>query len=831
MSRVLITGASGFIGTNLVSDLLAQGSEVLNLDIAPPLNSKQRAFWQHCDIMEKDLLVKAFREFQPHNVIHLAARTDCDENTTVEKDYPVNTMGTVNVLAAVKATSSVTRVIITSSQYVCGPGHTPQNDEDFAPHTVYGESKAQSERITRAAELDCIWTIVRPTNIWGPWHMRYRQEFWRIVKKGLYVHPGGAPVIRSYGYVGNVVWQLKRLLEEPAERVHKQMFYLGDAPADIYDWTNAFSLALRNSPAKKVPRALLLLLGLAGSTLQAFGLKAPLSLSRYRSMTTDYPTSTKDTNAALGLPPFSIEEGVEQTAKWLNDYECVDTDKNNSTVNILGTEIADVNLAKAATAIMGWVESRKQGFITITGAHGIIESLFDEKIKQAHAGAVACMPDGMPLSWFGWLTGHKDMDRVYGPGLMREALKLCSEKGYSSFFYGGAEGVPEKLARTTTRQFEGLKIAGTMSPPFRVLEDDEEKKIIKSINDASPDIVWIGLSTPKQELLMHRWKGRIKAPLMIGVGAAFDFLSDGKSQAPRWIQRSGLEWLFRLCTEPKRLWRRYLFIVPAFLCLAVLQLLGLLRFKTSEKVEQADKSATSLAPRCTILGLLALTTAALLFLPDPILDKSMPINTNLPEGIGEWTGAELFFCQNEHCLQTVQTDASNSPLSCPSCSGTMTESWSLAESRLLPKGTTLTKRLYSKQNQQCLVSIVISGYERVGIHRPQMCLTGQGFTILREDSKLISGLYPQELRIRHLSISQTRQPGTTSDYYYWFTDGTKNTDSHLRRTLMSTVDRVIKGKASRWAYVTIAPLPGRNRLPSKDLKTFIQALTNSGNEQ
>lgn len=254
-------------------------------------------------------------------------------------------------------------------------------------------------------------------------------------------------------------------------------------------------------------------------------------------------------------------------------------------VNIIGIPVAATSPEQAVTRLRQYLSANSSSaYITVTGVHGIIESHFNQQTRAAHLNALACLPDGMPLSWFGWLKGHRDMDRVYGPDLMLATLEVCEQEGFRSFFYGGHEGVPEKLSETLKAKLPKLKIAGTFSPPFRPLQEGEESAIIDSINKTHPDIVWIGLSTPKQELLMNKWKGRIKAPLMIGVGAAFDFLSGGKKQAPKWIQRSGLEWFFRLCSEPQRLWKRYFFIVPAFLILAFLQLTGLRKFDKAKSL-------------------------------------------------------------------------------------------------------------------------------------------------------------------------------------------------------------------------------------------------------
>jgi N-acetylglucosaminyldiphosphoundecaprenol N-acetyl-beta-D-mannosaminyltransferase len=184
----------------------------------------------------------------------------------------------------------------------------------------------------------------------------------------------------------------------------------------------------------------------------------------------------------------------------------------------------------------------------------------------------------MPLVWLSRLQGFHHVERVYGPDLMLALCERLAAKGYRHFFYGGAEGVPEQLASVLQKRFPGLQVAGTFSPPFRSLTADEDDRIVQMINAAAPDIVWVGLSTPKQERWMAGHRERLTAPVLIGVGAAFDFLTGRKPQAPRWMQRAGLEWLFRLLTEPRRLWRRYLINNPLFVALVVLQALGVRRY-------------------------------------------------------------------------------------------------------------------------------------------------------------------------------------------------------------------------------------------------------------
>jgi N-acetylglucosaminyldiphosphoundecaprenol N-acetyl-beta-D-mannosaminyltransferase len=195
-------------------------------------------------------------------------------------------------------------------------------------------------------------------------------------------------------------------------------------------------------------------------------------------------------------------------------------------------------------------------------------------------------PDGMPIVWLCRLAGRPHVARVYGPDLLVATCAHSIDRGYRHFFYGGAPGVADVLAAKMREHFPGLAIAGTHSPPFRPLTEAEAIDTAARINDTSPDFVWVGLSTPTQERWMADFRGRLRASVLIGIGAAFDFHSGAKQQAPVWVQRSGFEWLFRLGTEPRRLWPRYRRVIPQFLYYLTLQKLGLRRFPLPD----ADRS-------------------------------------------------------------------------------------------------------------------------------------------------------------------------------------------------------------------------------------------------
>ncbi len=257
------------------------------------------------------------------------------------------------------------------------------------------------------------------------------------------------------------------------------------------------------------------------------------------------------------------------------DHHVSETLPAPARVNILGVGVSAVNIGSAMATMARWIEQRTPHYVCITGAHGVIESQKDERLREIHNQAGMVTPDGMPLVWLSRLRRQRQVDRVYGPDLMAAVCDGFRAQNCRHFLYGGGPGVGEKLGDALRAKYPGITIAGTYTPPFRALTDEEDADVVARINDAQADIVWVGLSTPKQEYWMAGHIGRITAPVMVGVGAAFDFHAGLKEQAPRWIQRSGFEWLFRLVTEPKRLWRRYAEIVPVFLFLVALESLGL----------------------------------------------------------------------------------------------------------------------------------------------------------------------------------------------------------------------------------------------------------------
>jgi N-acetylglucosaminyldiphosphoundecaprenol N-acetyl-beta-D-mannosaminyltransferase len=232
-------------------------------------------------------------------------------------------------------------------------------------------------------------------------------------------------------------------------------------------------------------------------------------------------------------------------------------------VDVLGTQISCITLHSAVEIFDGWIAREAREYVCVTGMHGVMESRHDAELRLIHNRSGLTTPDGMPMVWAGRWAGA-EIARVYGPDLMRTVFDAASARGWSSYFFGGTPDVLDALKSFVSREFPDLVVAGWSSPPFRELSEREEQDMLTEINESGADIVWVALGTPKQERWMARCRPGLRPPILVGVGAAFGLLTGALPQAPRWMRRSGLEWLYRLAIEPRRLWRRYLLNIPRF---------------------------------------------------------------------------------------------------------------------------------------------------------------------------------------------------------------------------------------------------------------------------
>jgi GlcNAc-P-P-Und epimerase len=316
--RVLITGGSGFIGTNLVAHYVRAGWTVLNIDRLPPRNREQAGYWRETDLLDAQGLRESFRDFRPSLVLHMGARTDLDGKTL--DDYAANTVGVENVIAAIERAGTVRRVVYASTRFVFNHGVVPRGDYDYSPHTVYGESKVKSEEIVRSQPTGCVpWVIIRPTSIWGPWFDAPYKDFFLTVAANRYLHPGNLKIPKTYGYVGNVVREIVRFAEETCREAVGRPFFVADyEPLDVLEWGELIRREVGSRPIRRVPYGLLKVIAAAGDAAKRMGMsRPPLTSFRLRNLVTPLVYDMSGVERIVGALPYTLEQGVKETVRWL----------------------------------------------------------------------------------------------------------------------------------------------------------------------------------------------------------------------------------------------------------------------------------------------------------------------------------------------------------------------------------------------------------------------------------------------------------------------------------------------------------------------------------
>lgn len=318
MSKILVTGGSGFIGTNLTDNLLINKNDILNLDITSPKKVNQLKFWKKVDINNYDLLSQVINNYNPDYIIHLAARTDL--GGVGINDYTTNTLGVNNIIKVARALPSLKKIIITSSMLVCHGGYKPKNQFDFAPTTTYGESKVETEKIVWANKPDCDWSIIRPTSIWGPWFGIPYKNFFDMILAKKYFHIGNKSCTKTYGYVGNAIYQIEQILFSDTKDETNKVFYIGDyLPTNIEEWGNEIAHEL-GFKINKVPYLLIKMAALFGDSLKLVGINFPMTSFRLHNMTTDNIMDLSNTNKVAPNLPFSRKEGIKTTLEWIKNH-------------------------------------------------------------------------------------------------------------------------------------------------------------------------------------------------------------------------------------------------------------------------------------------------------------------------------------------------------------------------------------------------------------------------------------------------------------------------------------------------------------------------------
>ena len=320
MKRFLVTGGSGFIGINMVGDLLEENEKVLSIDIKPPQNKEHEKFFKKVDIRDFSLLDKTIQDFSPTHVIHLAARTDLLETKNIE-GYNANTDGVKNLIESLNNLQNLERCIFTSSKLVCKNGYVPKSWDDYCADTMYGESKVIGEKIVKESDsINFEWCLTRPTSIWGPWFDIPYKGFFLSVAKGWYFHPGKLNPLKSFGYIGNTIYQYKKLLEAPTGKFHKQTFYITDyEDFTIRNWANRISREIHGKDARTLPDFFMFSAAKIGDFMKILGFKNPpvtsFRLDNMKMVTTGLPL--ENIMEITGNLPFTMENGVLETVKWL----------------------------------------------------------------------------------------------------------------------------------------------------------------------------------------------------------------------------------------------------------------------------------------------------------------------------------------------------------------------------------------------------------------------------------------------------------------------------------------------------------------------------------
>lgn len=314
--KIIVTGGSGFIGTNMMSYLLRKGYNVINIDKQRPKNATHLPYWKEVNILDKNILEKTILDFSPDYIIHLAAR--CDLKGKTLNDYNENIDGVNNLLEICKNPNlALKKVLITSSMLVCNPEYKAKNQKDYCPHTPYGESKVLTEKLTWEQNLSCDWAIIRPTSIWGPWFDEPYRNFFDMIIKGFYFHIGYTHVKLTYGYVGNIVKQIESILFSDTTALNNKVFYLGDYEITVLDeWADEIASELKKKIIH-VPYFIVKCGAIFGDLLKIFQISFPLTSFRLKNMITDNVVDLSNTQKLCPNLPYTRKQAVHRTLQWI----------------------------------------------------------------------------------------------------------------------------------------------------------------------------------------------------------------------------------------------------------------------------------------------------------------------------------------------------------------------------------------------------------------------------------------------------------------------------------------------------------------------------------
>ena len=319
--KFLITGGSGFIGTNLINNLMYYSNQIINIDLLKPKINKHKKFWIKVDINNYDKLNKICNKFRPDYIINLAAKTDLNGKNL--NYYKTNFKGVENLIKCSLSIKKLKKILFFSSRLVCKIGYQPKNFKDYCPSTIYGKSKVLGEKILNSKKYNNFkkWSNIRVTSLWGPWFDVPYKNFFLIIKRGLYFNPTNKKIYKSFGYVENSIFQIKKLLICNEIYTQKKNFYLADfEPIEINKFANKIANTFNSSKPKNIPFFLLNVGAVFGDILKLFQISFPITTFRLNNLKTNMIHDTNDLKKISGPLPYSVNKGIRKTVKWINKH-------------------------------------------------------------------------------------------------------------------------------------------------------------------------------------------------------------------------------------------------------------------------------------------------------------------------------------------------------------------------------------------------------------------------------------------------------------------------------------------------------------------------------
>jgi len=321
--RIIVTGGSGFIGTNVIEWLFTNGYNFINIDINSPKLPHHNNYWRQVDIRNKESLISLFKDYRPTHIINLAADLGMDHTNL--NNLQTNTKGVENMIQAINKHDSVKRAIFTSSLLVCENGYIPSSDTEYSPPNYYGESKVIGEKIVRKSKLNCEWTIVRPTSIWGPWFDYSYRKFFKMIDKNKYMHIGKNEFQKPASYVGNTVYMMMKILLDETKVSDKGTYYLADYPwYSTRKWATTIQQILNTKKIRTAPLWILRIIAKFGDIFKVlFKINSPLTSFRLNNMLTGGAYPINNTKQIVGKLPYDLNKAVNLTAQWMYENNLI----------------------------------------------------------------------------------------------------------------------------------------------------------------------------------------------------------------------------------------------------------------------------------------------------------------------------------------------------------------------------------------------------------------------------------------------------------------------------------------------------------------------------